>query len=293
MSGLATTRRRLRSAETLQGVVTTMKTLASVRIVQYRRSVAALRESTRTLELAVQALLTVRPELLTAAPGRDAGTVALVVLGSDRGLAGPFNERMVRHAAGLLRDRVPAGEAPSVLAVGRRLTARLRGAGFAPDVQVSPPSSVEAIEDAVAEVLVHLDSWLLEGRAQRLYLAYNRPTRGAGYEPSALRILPVDERWLARLHKRPWPTDRLPVALGDGETLLRGLVRNFLAHALVQAFAASQASENAARLAAMDAAERNVEERLDQLRTEYRQARQNAVTAELMDVQAAYLAVDR
>jgi len=59
---------------------------------------------------------------------------------------------------------------------------------------------------------------------------------------------------------------------------------------LVQAFAASQASENAARLAAMEAAERNVEERIDQLRTRYQAARQSSITAELLDIQAAYAA---
>ena len=56
MSSITATRRRLQSAETLQAVVTTMKTLSAVRITHYRRSVAALQESTRTLELAVQAL---------------------------------------------------------------------------------------------------------------------------------------------------------------------------------------------------------------------------------------------
>jgi F-type H+-transporting ATPase subunit gamma len=59
---------------------------------------------------------------------------------------------------------------------------------------------------------------------------------------------------------------------------------------LVRAFAASQTAENAARLAAMEAAERNVEERLTQLRHAANLERQNAVTEELLDVQAAYQA---
>jgi len=80
--------------------------------------------------------------------------------------------------------------------------------------------------------------------------------------------------------------------LGQPRELLRGLVRQLIAHDLVRAFAASQASENAARLAAMDAAEKNIEERLETLQTAYRQARQNAVTAELLDIQAAYAATE-
>jgi len=290
MSSMLTTRRQLKSAETLQSVVTTMKTLSSVRIVQYRRSVTALEASTKTLELAVQALLTLHPELLEVEAAPTGRSVAAVILGSDRGLCGPFNERIIRHATGLLKARTPEGEAPTVLAVGRRVDSRLNAAGYAPAAGVAPPGNVGAIDKAVVEVLAHVDRWRSQGLAGRLYLAYNLPTRGAAYQPVAVRILPVDRQWLERLRARPWPSRRLPMALGDGYALLQGLVRQFIAHALVLAFAASQASENAARLAAMDAAERNIEERITQLGTAYRQARQNAVTAELLDIQAAYAA---
>lgn len=288
MAGTGTIRRQLQSAETLQSVVTTMKTLSAARINQYRRSVSALDSSTRTLELAVQAVLRMHPELLEAAAAEPAtDSVAAVVFGSDRGLAGPFNERIARHAAGLLAHRA-AGKRVSVLTVGRRLESRLAALGREGDASVRPPASVNAIENAVARVLDHLDRWITEGRADRLYVAYNRPTTGAAYEPIAIRVVPVDMRWLTRLRSREWPTNRLPVPLGDTETLVRGLVRQFISHALVRAFAGSLAAENAARLASMDAAEKNIEERLEQLRTAYRRARHNAVTAELLDIQAAY-----
>lgn len=288
MAGTGTIRRQLQSAETLKSVVTTMKTLSAARINQYRRSVAALDSSTRTLELAVQAVLRMHPELLEAAalePATDA--VAAIVLGSDRGLCGPFNERIARHAAGLLTHRA-AGKQVSVLTIGRRLRSRLAALQHEATAEVRPPASVGAIENAVAEVLGYVDRWTSEGRADRLYVAYNRPAAGAAYVPTALRVVPVDMRWLARLRTRPWPTNRLPVPLGDTETLVRGLVRQFISHTLVRAFAASLASENAARLASMDAAEKNIGERLEQLQTAYRRARHNAVTAELLDIQAAY-----
>jgi F-type H+-transporting ATPase subunit gamma len=70
------------------------------------------------------------------------------------------------------------------------------------------------------------------------------------------------------------------------------LARQHVAHVLVRAFAASQAAENAARLAAMEAAERNVDDRLAELRHAAAQERQNAVTEELLDVQAAFRATE-
>src|SRR5690625_7730775 len=108
MSSIVDTLRRLNSARTLQGVVTTMKTLSAVRITQYRRSVAALRQSTRTLELAVQALLQLRRELLTGAQASTGSSVTLVALGTDGGLCGPFNEHIHGHTTGLLIARMHA-----------------------------------------------------------------------------------------------------------------------------------------------------------------------------------------
>lgn len=287
MASTATIRRRLESAETLQSVVTTMKTLSAVRITQYKRAVEALAASNATLELAAQALLLLEPELLEVVAREQNDGVAIIVLGSDRGLCGPFNERIARHAVGLLAARSPRTP-PQVLAVGRRLEGRLSAAGRPPTASVRPPGHVAGIDAAVVETLAHIDRWTAADQAGRLYLAYNRPTHGALYEPTALRVVPVDAPWLARLRARPWPSRRLPLALGDTHELLRGLVRQFIAHAVVQAFASSLASENAARLAAMDAAERNIEERLERLRTAHRQARQNAVTSELLDIQAAF-----
>ena len=292
MSRSTTLRKRLEAAETLHTVVTTMKTLASVRIGQYRHAVAALEDSNRTLELALQTLLHRYPQLLEPqADAGDAGSLAAIVLGSDRGLCGPFNDAVARHAHGLLSARRRSGEHVLLLTVGRRMRARMATLGWPSDVDVDPPGSLAAVEGATMRVLGHVDRWRRQGRAERLFIVHARPLSGARYEPYALQLLPLDRSWLHALHDRTWPSRRLPVAFGDPQELLRGLLRQLIAHALVRAFAASQASENAARLTAMEAAERNVEDRLSELRTAYQAARQNAITAELLDIQVAYLAV--
>ncbi len=306
MSRGAEVRRRLDSAETLGTVVTTMKTLASVRIGQYRRSVAALEASSTTLDLALQAVVTLYPELLEDAAVPAGSSLAAVVFGSDRGLCGHFNERVAQHAAQTLpapqltdgegspsvsRSReAPADDAPAILAVGRRMVPRLRARGLHVEQQVRPPGALDTVDTAVMDVLVHVDAWRSAARADRLLLIHAQPTSAAAYEPRVVQVLPLDTAWLRTLRGRPWPTKRLPMAISDAHDLVQGVVRQRIAHALVRAFAASQAAENAARLAAMDAAERNIEERITALRTAYNQARQNAITEELLDIQAAYAA---
>lgn len=292
MSSEVAIRDQLASAEALLSVVGTMKTLAAVRIGKYRRTVAALRSSARTLDLAWQAAVKLHPELVPTITSDRDGPLAVVVFGSERGLAGGFNERVARHAVGMLRQRVPDGGSAVVFPVGSRVRARLRRLGVKTEDGVQLPGSLETIDLGVTQVLAQIDLWRAEARVEQLYFIYNRPLRGTEYKPLTLQLLPLDDTWLRNLRERPWPSGRLPMPIMDPHELLGGVIRQSIAQALVRAFASSMASENGARLVAMEAAERNVEERLDGLRVAHRTLRQNAITEELLDIQAAYAAME-
>ncbi|MFO8150129.1 MAG: F0F1 ATP synthase subunit gamma [Trueperaceae bacterium] len=283
-------RRRVESTETLQSVVQTMKALATVRIGQVRRAVKALDASAETLELAFQALLRREPELATFLVPVHSDAWAAVLFGSDHGLCGPFNERLARHAHTRLEPLAERHGPPRLMVAGRRLRPRLAALGYDVERVVRLPGSVDAIEEAVLQVVDQVEAWQRDHGVSRVLVMHHRPTTGVAYRPHTLQLLPLDLEWLRELRERPWPTNRLPMLGLEGEELLRGLVRQQLAMLLVRAFAASQAAENAARLAAMESAESNVEERLSELRHAANLERQNAVTEELLDVQAAYQA---
>src|SRR5690625_1830732 len=105
----------------------------------------------------------------------------------------------------MLRDRT-AGAGPSlVMAIGRRLHSHLKEVGYPAADSVRPPGSVDAVDRAVIDVLAIVDEWREQGRADRLYLTYNRPTRGASYDPYTVQLLPFDNAWLDRLRRREWP----------------------------------------------------------------------------------------
>jgi F-type H+-transporting ATPase subunit gamma len=77
----------------------------------------------------------------------------------------------------------------------------------------------------------------------------------------------------------------------DEAELFQGLIREYLFVSLFRAFAESLASENASRLASMQVAERNIEDRLHALTVESRQLRQSAITDELLDIIASFEAL--
>jgi len=283
-------RRRLETAASLGDLVTTMKGLASVRVHQYRKTMRALDASSLTLDRAARALLYLRPELAVSHARPEAGAT-VVVFGSDRGLCGAFNDRVARFGASDAAEVAAAGVSVRVVAIGRRVTRRLRSAGREPDALLPAPSSLDAVDAAVAELLGFIDAHGSAGHVGQLRLVYARPVGSTRFVPRAVQVLPVASGWMRHLRDQPWDTRKQPMELSDPLELLRGLVRQRMALAFVKAFGSSLAAENAARLAAMDAASHNVEERLARLRARHQAARQAAVTAELLDIQSAAAAL--
>jgi F-type H+-transporting ATPase subunit gamma len=103
--------------------------------------------------------------------------------------------------------------------------------------------------------------------------------------------LPVDNKWINGLKAKRWPSKVIPMFTMDEAQLLQALIREYLFVSLFRAFAESLASENASRLASMQVAERNIDDRLRALTSESRQLRQDSITAELLDIIASFEAL--
>jgi F-type H+-transporting ATPase subunit gamma len=178
-----------------------------------------------------------------------------------------------------------------VLALGVRAAARLEDAGQ-PVAKVLPvPGSVEGITSMVQQVLLQIDRWRSEQGIEQVILFYNTPLAGMAFRPRRLRLLAVDAQWLRSLAERPWPWRVLPTFTMDGDRLFSSLIRQYLFVSLYRAFAESLASENASRLVTMQAAEKNIEEHLDELNALYHHQRQTAITTELLDIVSGFEAL--
>jgi F-type H+-transporting ATPase subunit gamma len=83
----------------------------------------------------------------------------------------------------------------------------------------------------------------------------------------------------------------LPEVMGEGTATLRALIREHLFISLFRACAESLASENASRLAAMERAEKNIDDLLEQLYGSFHQVRQSGIDEELFDVVSGFEAL--
>jgi F-type H+-transporting ATPase subunit gamma len=90
------------------------------------------------------------------------------------------------------------------------------------------------------------------------------------------------------METKTWPSHILPTFTMDRRRLLRALIRQHLFVLSFRAFAESLASENAARLTAMQSAEQNIDDRLLLLNQEYHGLRQNSITSELLDIVSGF-----
>lgn len=285
-------RRKLARAEDLRSVVHSLKLLASVGMRQHERAVAALAEYGRALELGFQLALRHRPEgFFEDAPRRGVrARPAAIVLGSDQGMCGGFNERVARKAAERLHALAHGAPVP-VLAVGRRTLEHLRDPMLRVEGVLAAPSSPAGVLEAVQEILPRIEAWRAAGRFDVLLVLHNRRGRGTACSPEVRHALPVPARWLRGLERRPWPGRTLPAFTMEWDRLYAALVREHVVLTLCRALMESLESESASRLAAMDRAERNVDERIEALQAELRKARQSAITSELMDVISGFQAV--
>jgi len=292
METLEELRSRIDSADGLLSVVRTMKGLAAVNIRQYERAAESMDDYFRTVELGLQVLLRNRPAdvRLRRADSDDGGACLAILFGSDQGMVGQFNSEIAAHALGEL-DGLSADGEGILFAVGQRLGGDLEGAGHDVAETFSLPSSVAGIAQAVQDALLAVQEVRQERDIERVVVFHHRPLSAASYEPTTWQILPLDGDWLAELAERDWPTNQLATFSADWPDLLSSIVRQVLLVSLFRAYAASLAAENASRLASMQAAEKNIDERLEKLNAHFHLRRQTAITAELLDVMSGFEAL--
>lgn len=276
--------RQLAVADELRTVVSTMKGLAAASIHQFEQALGALDDYLATVELGLQVAM--RGEVTAPPSARRPDGLALLVLGSDHGLCGALNRLVVEQARTVVDDD-DASPAPTVLAVGERVATELEAQWLPAAHRWRAPASASAITELVEGLLPTVEQVAREVR--RVVVVLPRPTGSAGrYVPTQRQVLPLDAERLRRLAVAPWPSRRLPQVVGDPRAVRLSLTRTLVAVDLHRAVAQTAVAVHASRLAAMQAAERNIDERLEELRRSYHQVRQAILTDELLDVVSGF-----
>jgi F-type H+-transporting ATPase subunit gamma len=286
----ANLRRKIASAGDLESVVRTMKAMAASNIGQYENAVRSLDDYFRTVQLGLAACFRHGESAVssTRVSQKETGAIGAVVFGSDQGLVGQFNDVMVEFVQQTLGN-LPGNKL--IWAVGERIQLRLADTDLPMGESFTLPNSISAITPLVGQILIEMESQREKGAITQVYLFHNRPKTGAIYTPVSQRLLPLDDLWRRDLAAIRWPTHNLPEVMNGGEQTLLALVREYLFVSLFRACAESLASENASRLAAMQRAEKNIDELLEDLNRTFHRLRQSGIDEELFDVVSGFEAL--
>ncbi len=271
-----------------------MKAVAAASINEYEQAVAALGDYFATIERGLGACFR-DPDLLPAITTafNQPTQPCIVVFGTDQGLVGRFNDTIADFVLNstLMTSLSTSSRAssapvqpPLVWTVGERLNERLTDAGLITQAHFDVPNSVKSITPLIGQVLLSIESNHHITATTELHLFYNRPTTGSQYSPVTQRLLPLDQHWRAQLAAQIWPTNNVPQLLGDKAGTLGALIREYLFVSLFRASAESLSSENASQLAAMQRADKNIEDLLATLQRDYHRLRQASIDEEMFDV---------
>ncbi|MHC5855730.1 F0F1 ATP synthase subunit gamma [Nostoc sp.] len=302
MSSIELLQRQIHTAQDLQAVVKMMKVLAALNIHQYQQAVASLAEYNRTIEMGLHVVLKAAHTHDASLPddngdgfktysqslSTDLGRCGVIIFGSEQGMCGQFNEQISHYAIAELEKLKLSPEHLAIFAVGSRLISHLETAGYGIEQTFAMPGSLAGITSMVQEILMHIATWRDREQIGQITLFYNHLHSNTLWEPYKLQLLPLDGQWLQHIESQEWRSRTLPTFTMPSDVLVASLLRQYFFILLYRAFGESLAGENASRLASMQVAEKNIEERLTEFTGQFQQKRQTAITDELLEIISAF-----
>ncbi len=292
MDTLESLHRKIYGATELKSVVRTMKAMAASNIGQYETAVNSLGDYYHTVALGLIAYFREKKinELIKnkTSDAKKEKLICAIVFGSDQGLVGRFNDSLTDFVSNSL-NALPGKK--EIWVVGERIQLLLSDINFPSTKTFSVPVSVKAITSLVGQILILSEQAYEKGNSREFYIFHNKQNQEAGYSPVCERLLPLDEKWRQNLMQIQWPTKKIPQFAGKVKPILQALIHEYLFVSLFKACAESLAAENASRLSAMQRAEKNIEELLEELNSKFHRSRQSSIDEELFDVVSGFEAL--
>jgi F-type H+-transporting ATPase subunit gamma len=288
--------RKINSATDLKSVVRTMKAMAAANISQYEIAVLALDEYYKTVQIGLVAYF--RHARANGKPFNYAlanktssiGKIGYIVIGSDQGLVGKFNDSLVSH---LLKAMNELPGEKRIWAVGERVQTHLSSLNIPLEQPFSLPNSINAVTGLVTSLLQEIEALQQSNELSALHIVFNHSLPNAKYEACSQKVFPLDSEWQQKLIITPWPTHCLPQLLTDSNKTFSALIGEYLFTTLYRACTESLASENASRLTAMQRAEKNIEEIQTELSRQFHRQRQQGIDEELSDLVSGFEALSK
>lgn len=287
MEDIERIKERLDNIRSVEPIITSLRTIAAGGWRLALRRLGATRQYVEHLREVLAVLVPhVGPEELQrshvavqpASPRRP----AVLVMASERGLCGAFNDIVIEGAERLIAQQQLQAEEVLLITLGARATSYFRGRGRHLLMAESLPVTRVASLDLVQELGTNLTDLLDRGEVDAIQVVFS-PYRGTSTAaPVMRRWLPVDAASLPNASVA-WPQ---PIIETEPSVLFQGAIQAWALAQLYEMVMESAASEQSARFRAMDSASSNLAKVIEELTLAYHSARQHAITMEMLDLVA-------
>lgn len=284
MSGnLRDMRRKIASIQSTQKITNTMKLVAAAKLRRAQNDILLMRPYAYKMHEMVSSLaLRANPDLHPLLAKKEEHRVLLVVVTSDRGLCGAFNANILKRAEGFVKEKQEKGQEVSILTIGRKARDYFKHRAQYQVARTFVDFFIKRVEyDNAAMVAELVTAEFVQGKYDAVYVIYNEFKSAIRQDVTVERLLPIE-----------------PMEVREGEPLvdfiyepspqeiLEDLLPLHFKTQIYRVFLESYASEQGARMTAMDNATNNAEELIKNLTLQYNKARQAAITKELLEVVA-------
>ncbi|MBJ18850.1 MAG: ATP synthase F1 subunit gamma [Deltaproteobacteria bacterium] len=281
MANLRDIKRRIMSVQSTQKITSAMKMVAAAKLRRAQEAIQNARpyamRMRSTLEEVSQGALEESHPLLDVREDRK--SLEIVVVTSDRGLAGAFNSNVAKAAEAVLSERRGEFDQIGLTLLGKK------GADYfrrrrASQISFDSPIDGDITYEQAADVARELMRRYIGGDLDEVVLVFSEFISTMTQEPIVTTLLPFTP---------PEGEDGAEEASAyeiepDPEALLAALVPKAVEIEMFRALLENQAGEHAARMTAMEAATKNTEELIEALTLQYNRARQAAITGELVEI---------
>ncbi len=221
---------------------------------------------------------------------QETGKVALILVTTDKGLAGALNTNIQRHVLHKMQSLHESGKALCVTAIGNKAVAFCSHMSLEVVSQTIQLGDCPNLERLLGAIRAQLDAYS-EGKVDVVYLAYTRFINAMKQEPVIEQLLPLPSEKLKALGEKPREYSWDYLYEPDAQTVLDELLTRYVETLIYQAVAENMASEQSARMVAMKAASDNAKKLIDELQLVYNKTRQAGITKEITEIVGGAAAV--
>lgn len=277
-------RKKIKTTQDLRDIVSNMKMLSSVSILQYERADKSLDKYLQNLRdsFHILAINDGFPQINTRHDTKP--RILFVLIGSDNGMVGRFNREIADNVRSLIHKKHISLNDSIFITIGKRISSIAESNRFNVFKSYAISNSVKAVSMLSENVILDIDEAIRTKHISEVWIISHHRIEQGLVRVGHHKIIPYDSSHFKELKNKKWDTNNIPMLAVPAKQMFAELINEALMITVAKRINASLAAEHFTRMTNMQNAEKNIDENLEELNLEYQQQRQEDITDELIDV---------